>query len=284
MKNYDFKNDLTNSIFKLMGRILVIAIIVQIIIALINFVISAAILPGFTEFSQNLKNVIDPNAKNLESIIEDVTRALERNGYTNEKLAIYGILSTIIGFVSYNVIFNGIKKEVSSSDNSIGSALKGFLDLRLLHYFLYSVILTVIIYVLTYLLGQIPTIGFVIVLVVLFPMYLWFTSVGFGAIGVNNHNLVDAFKISMYNMTASRIAKTLGIGLVVFIVLVITGFVLSLLASMISNVPRIGGVLAVVLNSLLTAVVVSFVSAGGAGLYYRYTENTTGEDEFIITD
>jgi len=50
MNTYDFKNDLTGSVFRLMGRILLIAIVAQIVAALVNYVASLLALPGFAQF------------------------------------------------------------------------------------------------------------------------------------------------------------------------------------------------------------------------------------------
>ncbi len=285
MNTYDFKNDLTGSVFRLMGRILLLALVAQIIATLVNYVLTLIILPGFTQFTQQLQTSFNPT-DDLERIFREMLESFAENGYSFWMIGILFIISIVLTFIIYNLIFNGARNEVSSGDNSIGSAFSGVFDGRIVKYIVFSILLMIACALLTMALIYIPIIGFLTLLFVVLPISVWFSYVGLAAIGINNHSIGEAFQLAKNNMTAGRIAKVLGIGILVIIVFGILGLVIGLISGLVTSIPGVGVILSQIINSIIGAVMTAFTLAGAAGLYYRYTDTTgpKNEEQFVVTD
>lgn len=284
MEQYNFKADFSGSVFRLMGRLLLIVILVQVLISLISYLVTSLVAPELTAVIEEMQNVMQ-NGGNPEDWVNEMRNiAFGSGALSYSSISIMFIISLLLSLMSYNVIFNGIKNEVHSGDNSLGSAINGIFDSRLVKYVaLYFLMILAFsaIFILISFTGS--SILIILSMIILFPIFVWF-SISYAAVGIDNVSIGSALQIATSNLTISRWAKVLGIGFVTFIALIIIGFILGLISMLIIQIPAVGPILGQIINALLGAVMIAFMLSGFSGLYFKYTKSHQAEEEFIVTD
>ncbi|MFK7755534.1 MAG: hypothetical protein AB8B53_01240 [Flavobacteriales bacterium] len=285
MNQYDFKADFTNSVFRLMGRIILIVLIVQLITSLLNFLVADFIVdPAIIQKMQSDFEGLDPtNSEEFIEQIQDIFTALlsELNlGF----ITIATIVGILISMITYNVMYNGIKNEVNSSDNSIGSALNNLLDVRVIKYFIINLLIGIVTVIALGLFFM--TSSFILILIgfmFIIPLAVWYTLSN-AAVGLGNLSVGRALKLATSNLSLGRIFKVLGIGIVVVIVMAIVGGILGLLTSFLDPFSTLGRVVNMLVGLVTGVPLTAFIIAGFSGLYYRYTDSLKQEEEFLVTD
>lgn len=285
MERYDFKDDFTNSVFRLMGRILLIVLVVQLLTSLLNlifggFIVDPSISQAFQEDLNNLDQT-DPAAmmEEMKSIFIGFAEQLNFG-----VISIAVIISLLISYLTYSVIFNGIKNEVGSGDNTVGSALNNILDTRVIKYLVLNFLITIATVLVLTLFGFTGSVILIfIAMLFIVPIAIWFT-ISMAAVGIDNVSIGKALSIASSNLSMGRIFKVLGIGIVVFIVLAIASVIIGLLTSMFDPFSIIGRIMSMIVGLALGVPLTAFLLAGFAALYYRYTDSHKKEEEFLVTD
>lgn len=196
------------------------------------------------------------------------------------------ILLIIGGFILYNFSYNLSANEVEHGNNSFSGALSNLFDKRLLHYFLLTIIIGGLYQFLNYLV-QMTGNTFIMFLfpVTAGPVYYWF-SLTYAAVGIGNMSFTQALSFTQNELAISRVAKVLGISILLTIALVMGVLVVALLGALIANVPFVGGYLAGLIGVFLLTIFSTFILAGFTGLYYRYSSRSglQADEQFLVTD
>ncbi len=284
MELYDFKSDFTNSVFRLMGRVILIAIVVQVVSSLISYLLIMFGAPELASLGAEMQS-ISQSTTDPEEIMEAMKDLLSANGVINYgAITLISLVSFIIGLITWNILYNGVRNEVGSGDNSLGSAFSGIFDVRLLKYFIISVLIWLGVSLVTLAVAATGISLLIIIwMVALIPFVCWL-GISYSAVGIDNLSIAEAFKVSFKNLTFGRWGKTLGVGILIFIVFIIAAFIGALIGSLFGFIPGIGMVLSQIVGAAVNGVILAFFVAGFTGLYYRYTKSLSSEEEFIVTD
>ncbi len=283
MELYNFKEDFTNSVFRLMGRILLMTILIQIVVSLISYLGMSVFMPGLADFQSQMQSVAQSG--DFEAMMEEMQGlAMNSDLLSPGGLTMVSIISIVLTLLTYNILFNGSRNEVEDNDNSLASAVRGIFDSRLLKYVVVYFLSIIGFFIVMFLLAMSQS-GLLIFIgvVALLPIFLWFT-LSYAAIGIGNYSIGESLKLTFSNLSFGRWAKVLGIGILAFIALLIVAVVVGLIASLIMKIPGVGPILGQIINSLISGALIAFIVAGFSGLFYRYTESAESEEQYIVTD
>lgn len=284
MELYNFKEDLSGSVFRLMGRVLIIAILIQVLVSLLSYVLIMVGAPELHAVSEEMR-AITQNSTDPEQILEDLRSLFYGNNTFNyAAVTAVSLVSLVLSLITYNILYNGIRNEVTSGDNSIGSAISGVFDIRLLKYIVITIIVYIALIAVFLILTAIGSgILMALVLVAVLPVIVWF-GLSYSAVGLDNASISESLSMTFKTLSIGRLAKVVGIGIVVFISMIVISLIGMGIASLISFIPGIGGLLSQIINAAISGLVVAFFVTGFSGLYYRYSKDTLQEEEYIVTD
>ncbi len=287
MNKYNFTADLSGSVFRLLGRILMPSFIVTLLFALVLGLSAYLIMPDLSSDQEDITELVesaseyDPEELNL-ILTERIMSVFSDNAGAFIPLL---VILMLLSFVIYNFSYNLSSNEVENSNNSFSAALKNLFDKRLIHYFVLAIIIGGLYQFLNYLVQMTGMSGLIFLfLVTILPVYCWF-HLSYAAVGIGNMNFKEALSFVQGELSLSRVAKVLGIGILFLIVSAVMVLIVSVLGALLYNIPVVGVVLGILLGVFSYTVYTSFILAGFTGLYYRYALLETEEDEqFIVTD
>ena len=288
MERYNFKDELTPGVFRLLGRVLVPSFIMSLIFVVIIAGVGMVIVPDLSAEGEDFKTFLESSAEyesdELTGIMQEkIMNIFSLNMGSFIPLLILLVLGT---FIFYNFSYNLSRNEVEKGNNSFAGALGNLFDKRILHYLVLSIIIGGLYQFLNYLV-QMTGNAFILFIfaVTVGPVYYWF-SLTYAAVGIGNMSFSEALSFAQSELTLGRVAKVLGICILLILVVVMGVFVAALLGLLVANIPVIGWVLAWVIGIFLLNLFTSFILAGFSGLYYRYTADLElePEEQFVVTD
>ena len=288
MERYNFKQELTPGVFRLLGRVLMPSFIMSLIFAVIIAGVSMVLVPDLSGEVEDVKTFLQSAAEYEPDELSGIMSEKIMNIFSIHMGSFIPILILLVlgMFILYNFSYNLSRNEVDKGNNSFSSALNNLFDKRIFHYLVLSIILGGLYQFLNYLV-QMTGNAFILFIfaVTVGPVYYWF-SLTYAAVGVGKMTFSEALSFAQSELTLGRVAKVLGICILLILAVVMGVFVVTLLGVLVANIPVIGGVLAGLIVLFLLNLFTSFILAGFTGLYYRYTSHLEleSEDHFIVTD
>lgn len=134
-----------------------------------------------------------------------------------------------------------------------------------------------------FLLGMIsPVLALVLIplyFYVAFKLFLFFPAYILGELSIK-----EAIQFSFKHITGIRILKLIGIGIVVFVALLVISLIVGIPSMLLASVPVVGTLISALTNFITGILFSIFFVAGCTALYYRYAPALDSEDDFEITD
>lgn len=288
MERYNFNEELTPGVFRLLGRMLMPSFIMTLIFVLVVAGASMFLVPDLSAEIGDLKTFFESAADYEPDELNGIMAEKMISVFSVHMGSFIPVLILLIlgGFILYNFSYNLSSNEVEHGNNSFSGALSNLFDKRILHYLLLSIIMGGLYQFLNYLV-QMTGNTFIMFpfAVTATPVYYWF-SLTYAAVGIGNMSFTQALSFTQNELTIGRVAKVLGISILLTIALVMGVLVVALLGALIANIPFVGGYLAGLIGVLLLTIFSTFILAGFTGLYYRYSSRLglRADEQFIVTD
>tara|TARA_B100000787_G_C16195489_1_gene300488 strand:- start:244 stop:1227 length:984 start_codon:yes stop_codon:yes gene_type:complete len=288
MERYNFKDELTPGVFRLLGRVLMPSFIMSLIFVVIIAGVGMVIVPDLSAEGEDFKTFLESRAEyesdELTGIMQEkIMNIFSLNMGSFIPLLILLVLGT---FIFYNFSYNLSRNEVEKGNNSFAGALGNLFDKRILHYLVLSIIIGGLYQFLNYLV-QMTGNAFILFIfaVTVGPVYYWF-SLTYAAVGIGNMSFSEALSFTQSELTLGRVARVLGISILLSIALAVAGVIVGLLGILVANIPVVGVFLAAFMGVFLFAIFSVFILSGFTGLYYRYLPDAglESEEQFIVTD
>ncbi len=288
MERYNFKDELTPGVFRLLGRVLMPSFIMSLIFVVIIAGVSLVIVPSLSVEGEDVTAFIQSASKYDPDELSGVISEKMMNIFSLHMGSFISLMILLVfgTFIVYNFNYTLSRNEVEKGNNSFSSALINLFDKRILHYLVISIIIGGLHQFLNYFV-QMTGNAFIIFIfaVTVGPVYYWF-SLAYAAVGVGNMSFSEALSFTQSELTSGRVAKVLGIGILLSIAIAVAVVIVGLLGVLIANIPVVGVFLAALMGVFLFAIFSVFIVSGFTGLYYRYEsqEETERDEQFIVTD
>lgn len=204
------------------------------------------------------------------------------------------IISFIIIFIvlmmmaSWNYYFSFItvNSEIKKEVYSFGELLKLSLNLEVFKLvgitLLLNIIVTLILLVVALGISMNIFLGLILFLAA-FILIMRFALV-IPAFIVGNYDFNSAFAFSFYHINWSRAFKFLGISVLIMLVLMGVSLLIALVSTVFSLIPFVGPLINIGLNIVFGAIMMSLISSGLTGLFYRYSEKEVNEGAETISE
>lgn len=195
------------------------------------------------------------------------------------------LISVVISSWSYLIVFLNCKNEVEETPQSYGELLNQSLRPKLMNFVGVILLLTLIYVILFALAGASMFIsvllGFALLLLAgVFYIRLFLVL---PAYIIGEKPLNEAFAFSLHHIHWGRAFKFLGIGIIIFIALMVVGLILAVVIGLLTFIPGIGTILQYLFNVLIGAIGLALMVSAMTGLYYRYAP-AKGEDATIESE
>jgi hypothetical protein len=186
MERYNFKQELTPGVFRLLGRVLMPSFIMSLIFAVIIAGVSMVLVPDLSGEVEDVKTFLQSAAEYEPDELSGIMSEKIMNIFSIHMASFIPILILfVLGmFILYNFSYNLSRNEVDKGNNSFSSALNNLFDKRIFHYLVLSIIIGGLYQFLNYLV-QMTGNAFILFIfaVTVGPVYYWF-SLTYAAVGI----------------------------------------------------------------------------------------------------
>jgi len=174
--------------------------------------------------------------------------------------------------------------EVKEHESNIQTGFNGMTNKNVIQVFILLAIISIAYQLLNYLSNSSGS-GLVtfLFLLIVSPIYYWL-QLSYAYASIGNRSFLESLKQAQSEMTLARLAKVLGIGILVILVFMVIALIVGLVLAVCSFIPILSAVVGVIIIIGLSGLMISFVISGYSGLFFRYTNDQNPEEEFLVTD
>lgn len=285
-----FKTDFFNGVFSLSKKtwlkLLFAYLMYYFSMLILGGIFALIAVMGSVDLSFFSELIGNPNPSPEESLffIEQFSTMVMAPEFLIPMIILFLIL-LVMGSWNYYFAFISTDSEVKGENKSFGELLKESFSVNVFKLIGVSLLLNLIVWLMFViaissiaLSGILAFLLFIVVCVVCMRFALVIP-----AFIVGNYDFSSSFQFSFYHIDWKRAFKYFGISILAMMVIMGVSLIIGLLSGVFSLIPFLGIIIQMVINIAFSVVMMAIMTSAMVGLYYRYAEQTTNNDEASST-